>query len=112
MVGLLLAVLLNDGWMYNTSRAQTGDSEDYLPLIQKTFNPNEVPDWWQPAPGTSWQWQLTGAIDTSINVVMYDLDLFDLPQTTLNLLHGQGRTVLSCSWQKVRSASNSPDSFS
>lgn len=31
---------------------------------------------WQPAPGVSWQWQLTGALDTSLDVEMFDLDPF------------------------------------
>ncbi len=29
------------------------------------------------APGTSWQWQLSGSIDTSLDVQVYDIDLFD-----------------------------------
>ena len=51
-----------------------------------------VPDWWRPAPGTSWQWQLTGAIDTSIDVEMYDIDLFDTPTATIDAAARRGRT--------------------
>jgi chitodextrinase len=61
---------------------------------------------WQPAPGTSWQWQLTGTIDTSIDVDMYDIDLFDTPKSTIDTLHGQGRTVVcyfsAGSWENWR----------
>ncbi len=32
---------------------------------------------WEPAVGTTWQWQLQGEIDTSLDVEMYNLDLFD-----------------------------------
>ena len=32
---------------------------------------------WRPQPGTSWQWQLTDSINTSIDVEMYDIDLED-----------------------------------
>ena len=39
-----------------------------------TQNPSGV---WQPAPGTSWQWQITGKVDPSLPVAMYDIDLFD-----------------------------------
>jgi hypothetical protein len=49
---------------------------------------------WRPGPGTSWQWQLTGAIDTSLDVVMYDIDLFDVPQATIDSLHAEGRAVI------------------
>lgn len=50
--------------------------------------------WWKPAPGTSWQWQISGEVDTSIDVAMYDVDLFDVPQETIDALHADGRVVV------------------
>jgi len=50
--------------------------------------------WWAPAPLTTWQWQLTGTIDQSINVQMYDIDLFDNTAATISSLHAAGRTVI------------------
>ena len=50
--------------------------------------------WWQPPPGTSWQWQLSGTIDTSLDVQMYDIDLFDTQQEVIDQLHAQGRVVV------------------
>lgn len=32
---------------------------------------------WQPKPGTTWQWQITGVVDTSVEAQMFDIDLFD-----------------------------------
>jgi hypothetical protein len=32
--------------------------------------------WWRPGPGTTWQWQLSGTLDTSLGVAMYDIDMF------------------------------------
>lgn len=49
---------------------------------------------WSPAPGTSWQWQLSGAIDLSVDARMYDVDLFDAPVATIDALHGAGRIVI------------------
>jgi hypothetical protein len=49
---------------------------------------------WRPTPGTSWQWQLTGTIDTSVDAAMYDIDLFDPPQATIDTLHAAGRIVI------------------
>jgi hypothetical protein len=49
---------------------------------------------WRPKPGTTWQWQLTGALDTTLDVQMYDLDLFETPQATIDALHAAGRTVI------------------
>ena len=61
---------------------------------------------WQPAPGTPWQWQLTGTIDTSYDVDMYDIDLFDAPQGTIDQLHASGRVVIcyfsAGSWENWR----------
>lgn len=49
---------------------------------------------WQPTPGTTWQWQLTGAIDTSHDVAMYDVDLFDVSRSVIEELHEDGRIVV------------------
>lgn len=49
---------------------------------------------WQPAPGTTWQWQLDQPVDTSYHVQMYDVDLFETPQSTIDQLHADGRTVI------------------
>lgn len=49
---------------------------------------------WSPAPGTSWQWQLSGKIDTSVAAEMYDIDLFDAPQEVIDELHAAGRVVI------------------
>ena len=65
------------------------DVSVYLPTIAA---PNTAV--WQPTPGASWQWQLTGEIDTSFAVDMYDIDLFDVPQSVIDTLHGDGRIVI------------------
>lgn len=55
----------------------------------------DVPDdIWQPAPGTTWQWQLTDTINTSYDVQMYDIDLFETPQNVIDQLHADGRIVI------------------
>ncbi len=51
-------------------------------------------DVWAPRPGTSWQWQLSGTIDTSLDVAMYDVDLFDAPDAVLADLRGRGIAVV------------------
>lgn len=50
--------------------------------------------WWKPAPGASWQIQLQGALDTSLAVSVYDIDLFDTPQAKINKLHKRGSKVI------------------
>jgi len=46
------------------------------------------------AAGTSWQWQLTGAIDTSVDVEVYDIDMFEVSQSVIDELHDDGRFVI------------------
>jgi hypothetical protein len=70
--------------------------------------------WWQPSPGTSWQIQLDGALDTSFDVAVYDVDLFDVPAATIAELHADGRKVIcyfsAGSWEDWRpDAEASPD---
>ena len=50
--------------------------------------------WWRPAPGTSWQWQLSGKLDPSFDVEVYDIDLFDNSQAQMDSLHAAGRISL------------------
>jgi hypothetical protein len=49
---------------------------------------------WMPKPGVTWQWQLTGTIDTSVDVQMYDIDLFTTSTATIQALHAAGRIVV------------------
>jgi hypothetical protein len=49
--------------------------------------------YWIPPVQTSWQWQLTSPVDTTVNVTMYDVDLFDNSATVVAGLHSQGHRV-------------------
>lgn len=49
---------------------------------------------WTPRPNFSWQWQLSGTIDTSVDARMFDIDLFETPQATIDALHSAGRAVI------------------
>ncbi|MEJ2424410.1 MAG: endo alpha-1,4 polygalactosaminidase [Candidatus Thiodiazotropha sp.] len=49
---------------------------------------------WQPTPGTSWQIQIMEDIDTSYNVDVYDIDLFDATEEVIDELHAQGKKVI------------------
>ncbi|WP_069771195.1 endo alpha-1,4 polygalactosaminidase [Streptomyces sp. LUP30] len=50
--------------------------------------------WWRPAPGVGWQWQLSGRLDTSVDVPVYDIDGFDHDAATVAGLHDDGRRVV------------------
>lgn len=49
---------------------------------------------WIPRLSDTWQWQLRGTINTSYQVNVYDVDLFDAPQAIINSLKAQGRHVV------------------
>jgi hypothetical protein len=79
--------------------AATLTPQSYLPLIA-------TPAIWKPPLNTSWQWQLDGTIDQTVNAVMFDIDLFDTEASLVAALHAQGRKV-ACyisvgSWEKWR----------
>ena len=48
------------------SQADSGAAADGV-------GPGEI---WQPAPGTTWHWQLQGTLPAALDVAMLDLDLF------------------------------------
>ncbi len=45
-------------------------------------------------PGTSWHIQLQGEIDTGYDVDLYDVDLFDTPESLIASLKAAGKTVI------------------
>jgi hypothetical protein len=53
---------------------------------------------WQPAVGSKWQIQLSQVIkvDSSLDpsVAIYDIDLFDTPQSSIDQLHALGKEVI------------------
>lgn len=49
---------------------------------------------WQPAPGVSWQWQLTGKLDTSVKAAVYDVDGFDTTKEQVAELKNAGRRTI------------------
>ncbi|MDV9176405.1 endo alpha-1,4 polygalactosaminidase [Streptomyces sp. W16] len=68
-----------------------------LLLAGCTSAPDDKPESgkrWQPRPGVAWQWQLSGRLDTSVDVPVYDIDGFDRSKATVTALHDKGRKVI------------------
>ncbi|MGQ9651406.1 MAG: endo alpha-1,4 polygalactosaminidase [Phycisphaerae bacterium] len=65
-------------------------------------DPNNPPitggTWYRPGVATTWQWQLqpndAGIINTAYDVEVYDIDLFDAPDSVISELHAHGRKVI------------------
>jgi hypothetical protein len=49
---------------------------------------------WKPVASDTWEWQLTGAVDTRYNVRIYDIDLFEVNKATIARLKAAGRRVV------------------
>ncbi len=61
--------------------------------------PLEVPpvtdgSWYRPNVTSTWQWQLTGALNTSYDVELYDIDLFESDASLIGSLKAEGRKVI------------------
>ena len=77
----------------------------------KIFNVSVVPytigTWYKPIINTSWQWQLQGNINTTYNVEIYDIDLFNSDASLIQSLKNNGKKVIcyfsAGSWEDWRS---------
>ncbi|ARQ72400.1 endo alpha-1,4 polygalactosaminidase [Streptomyces marincola] len=49
---------------------------------------------WRPAPGTDWQWQLSGPLDLGVDVPVYDIDAFEASAADVAALHDRGVRVI------------------
>lgn len=61
---------------------------------------------WVPSAGETWQYQLSGAIDVTVDADILDVDLFTTRRSVIAGLHGRGRRVLcyvsAGSWEPYR----------
>lgn len=65
-----------------------------LALLPLTQTQAQAQTWWKPPVTATWQWQLTGTLNTSYKVDVYDIDLFDTSVQTINQLKAAGRRVV------------------
>ncbi|MDT0305413.1 endo alpha-1,4 polygalactosaminidase [Streptomyces sp. DSM 44917] len=49
---------------------------------------------WVPGPGTPWQWQLSGRLDLTVDVPVYDIDGFESTAEDVAALHERGVRVI------------------
>ena len=87
---VLCSALASGGGCSGSSSGGGGSSSDAAPARDGAAGTAR----WAPAPGTSWQWQLSGALDTTFDVQAYDIDLFNTTAEQISALHAQGRKVI------------------
>jgi len=49
---------------------------------------------YRPGPYTTWQWQLSGTVDTSFDVQLYDIDMFGSSASLISTIHNKGSAVI------------------
>jgi len=49
---------------------------------------------WTPTASTTWQWQLTGTLDSAVGATVYDIDLVDTSAATIAALKAAGHKVV------------------
>ncbi|KAE8441934.1 hypothetical protein EG329_004142 [Mollisiaceae sp. DMI_Dod_QoI] len=88
-----LGVGLGVGLTRGGGSSGTASSEPSPPLNNNTNA--TTGKFWRPAAGTPWQIVLEYALnDTSVNVPVYDIDLFTNPVSTIANLHAMNRSVI------------------
>ena len=102
LLDILLLSCVASGIIHNPPVVTvTPPDRAFLPIVT-----NLASIYWKPEPGISWQIQFSGELDISLDVQMYDLDLFDTPQPTIDQLHEQERRVVcyfsAGSWENWR----------
>ncbi|MFJ1866924.1 endo alpha-1,4 polygalactosaminidase [Streptomyces sp. NPDC088097] len=85
LAGACLAALL----LLTACTAGPDDGQSPEPLPSRV--PGEI---WRPPPGTAWQWQLTGRLDTSVDVPVYDVDGFTTTGQQVAGLRAKGRRTI------------------
>lgn len=79
-------------------RPDAGDLTPYGGPLDPNVPPVVDGDWFHPTMTTTWQWQLqpdaAGLINTGYAVDVYDIDLFDAPDSIIAELHAAGRKVI------------------
>ena len=93
--GILVILAIALGVGLGVGLNQSSSSTSSTPTPSPTPNETVPTSIWKPTAGTSWQIVLDYPLnDTSLNVSVYDIDLFDNPVSTIESLHAEGRKAL------------------
>jgi hypothetical protein len=98
----LLTIALFAAFLAACSSPLSSTEPSTLPVTGST------PEHWTPSLQASWQIQYSGAIDPSLPVDIYNLDLFDTSLKTIADLHARGVRVI-CTFSAGTYAGSRPD---
>ena len=63
-------------------------------ILEPNVAPISAGSWYRPPVSVTWQWQIEGNLNTSYSVALYDVDLFDTRNTTIQNLQQSGIKVV------------------
>jgi len=110
VIAIGLGVGLGVGLTRGSNSGGGSDSEPSAPEPTLIPNSNATGTFWKPVAGESWQIVLLYPLNnTSTDVSVYDIDLFDNPKSTIDNLHAQNRKVI-CYFSAGSYEDNRPDS--
>jgi hypothetical protein len=94
-VGLaVLGIQQSNSFHLSASKVDASGSPASSPVAPTAGAAPSAGGRWQPEPGMSWQWQLTGDLDLTVDADVYDLDAFTTGADQVALLHGRGRHAI------------------
>jgi hypothetical protein len=64
------------------------------PWLETITTSNIDNSWYKPNYKTSWQWQLSGTLNSNYDVDLYDIDLFDTSKEEIQSLQNEGKKVI------------------
>lgn len=68
--------------------------ENKEPSIDLNAPPVTIGEWYKPALSVSWQWQIQGDLNTTYDVDLYNIDLFDVSKEQIEALQGADKRVI------------------
>jgi hypothetical protein len=71
-----------------------GGSDKLVPVNPTNPTNPTANTWYKPAPSATWQWQLSGTVNTSYAVEIYDIDLFDSSKALIQQLQSENKKVI------------------
>jgi len=77
-----------------SSSTVVDDSNQNTDVYDLQVQPITNGSWYKPTIDTTWQWQLQGDVNTSYNVDVYDIDLFDSSKELIKSIQDSGKKVI------------------
>lgn len=76
------------------ANASLAESHNGVNALDPHIAPVTKGDWYRPSVFVTWQWQLSGDLNTAYDVEIYDIDLFDTPVSQIQAIQALDKRVI------------------